>query len=103
MTQTITKQTEYEKSIEAIPLCSRCMTYEINNWIFEKRKELDPELTQKIREELKAIKLKQGGCLVCSNSLISDNTIENILKLFEKNKIKKETLNEFKKLFLYLD
>lgn len=85
--------------VNPIPLCSRCITHEINAWIIDKRAELDPEITQKIREELKSVKLTQGECVVCSNSLISHETFNNILKILDKNKVSEEIVKEFKNFF----
>lgn len=92
-----------QKLIGAIPLCSRCIVYEINNWIADKRGLVNPEASQQIREELKTIKLKSGECVVCNHSLISDNTFENILKIFEKHKVSGELQEEFRKLFGFID
>jgi len=87
-----------QQEIFSIPLCSRCATYEINSWANEKWKELDEETSQSIRQELKAIRLKQGECIVCKNNYVAENCFENILKILEKSNNKKLTF-EFKKLF----
>ena len=87
--------------INSIPLCSRCITHEVNAWIIDKRAELDPEVTSQVREELKTIKLTVGECVVCYNKLVSENSINNLLKIMEKNKVSEDIKNEFKKLFSY--
>lgn len=103
MVNQITNQTIRQKIIDSIPLCSRCMVHEINSWIADKRGAIDPDATQQIREELKDVKLASGSCLVCNHDKVSANTFENILKIFEKNKIESVIVNEFKKLFGYLE
>ena len=92
-----------EKTIlGAIPLCSKCVIHEINSWIADKRGSLDPEASQQVREELKAVKLKPGECVVCNHTLISDNTFENILKILSKHKADSKVVEEFKKLFSFM-
>ncbi len=93
------QENQKQKLLGAIPLCSRCIVHEVSNWIADKRGLVNPEASQQIREELKSVKLKSGECVVCSHSLISDNTFENILKIFEKHKVSGELQTEFKKLF----
>ena len=88
-----------QKIIQAIPLCSKCITNEINSWINDKKAELNPEITQKIREELKAIKLTQGECVVCNNSLISHETFNNIFKILDKYKASEKIVKEFTNFF----
>lgn len=75
------------------------MNHEINSWINDRWNEINENTRVKITEELKTIKLVQGKCIVCNNSLISQGTAENILSVLEENKVSKETINEFKKLF----
>ena len=89
--------------IKPIPLCSRCIAYEINSWVFENAAKLGEETTQKVREELKAIKLQEGECLVCKNGLISVDSAQNIIKIFEKNKVDEKTKKEFIRLFSFFE
>ncbi len=85
--------------VTTLEICSKCLNHEINSWINEKWNEINENTRVKITEELKTIKLVQGKCIVCNNSLISQGTSENILSVLEENKVSKETINEFKKLF----
>ena len=85
--------------VTTLEICSKCLNHEINSWINEKWNEINESTRVKITEELKTIKLVQGKCIVCNNSLISQGTSENILSVLEENKVSKETINEFKKLF----
>jgi len=84
-----------------LQLCSRCLNHEINSWIDERWKELNDETRKEILEELKAIKLKQGECVVCKNSLISTDTTERILEILDENKVEGKLKLEFKKYFCF--
>jgi len=79
------------------------MTYEINNWVFENASRLKTEITQQIREELKAIRLREGECIVCNEKKISADCFENIIKIFEKYKVQEEIKNEFMKSFGFFE
>jgi len=105
MVNQISNQTENQskQDTRAIPLCSRCIVHEISNWVVDKRGEIDPEASQQIREELKDIKLTSGECIVCNNKLVSENTFDNIIKIFQKQNIKQEIKEEFKKLFSFFE
>ena len=83
-----------------IQLCSRCLNYEINNWINERWKEINDKAKKEIIQELKAIKLKPGECIVCKNNLVSNDTPLKILKILEDNKISPKIKEEFKKYFI---
>ena len=85
--------------VTTLEICSKCLNHEINSWINDRWNEINENTRVKITEELKTIKLVQGKCIVCNNSLISQGTAENILSVLEENKVSKETINEFKKLF----
>jgi len=80
--------------------CSRCLNLEINSWINERWRDVNEEAKKQIMQELKAIKLKQGQCLVCKNSLVSDNSAINILKILEETKISEKIREEFRKYFV---
>lgn len=82
-------------------LCSRCLSNEVNSWVSEKWAELDEETKKQIREELKDIKLMNGNCIVCSNSLIAESTSENIFKILEQNKTPEKLKKEFKRFFIF--
>ena len=98
MIQKVQQKTQ-QNIIESLPLCSRCMIHEINSWILDKSGKIDPDATQQVREELKSIRLKPGECLVCRHTTVADGCFENILKVFDKNKVGKAIVEEFKKLF----
>ena len=85
--------------IKSLPLCSRCAIHEISSWFWEKTSQLDPEILKQVSFELKAVKLRDGECLVCSNKKISEGCIENIIKILEKNKASQEVTEEFVRLF----
>ncbi len=87
--------------MQSIPLCSRCAVHELTEWINEKLNCLNIETTQKIREEIKSIKLTEGECIVCRKQLVSDRLFESVLKVFEKNQAPKEITEEFRRLFFY--
>jgi len=87
--------------IQSLPICSKCLVYEINNWIADKNANLNPEVTQQVREELKAIKLKPGKCIVCNHDSVSHETSENILKILQKSNSDKKIIEEFKKFFCF--
>ena len=65
----------------------------------ERWAELNEEAKKTIVEELGAIKLKQGNCIVCNNSIISDDTIERIMTILKENNVSGKTQKEYKKLF----
>jgi len=85
-----------------IPLqfCSRCLNQEINSWVNERWQYINDEARREILQELRTIKLKPGECLVCKNSLISDNTPTRVLKILEENKVPGKILGEFRKYFV---
>ena len=82
-----------------LELCSRCLSYEINNWINENWKYITDEARKEMLQELKTIRLKQGECIVCKNGMISDNTLGKILRILKENKTQENITKEFKKLF----
>ncbi|MBU1136100.1 MAG: hypothetical protein ABIG37_03810 [Nanoarchaeota archaeon] len=86
--------------IQPLNICSKCLSHEINSWMNEKWKDLNQEINKQILEELKTIKLKSGGCIVCDNSLIADKTTEKILRILEENNIKPGVKKEFKDFFV---
>jgi len=85
-----------------IPLqfCSRCLNQEINSWVNERWQFMNDKARREILQELKAIKLKQGECIVCRNSLVSDDTPEKILRILGENKVSIDIIKEFKKYFI---
>jgi len=89
------------KSIQPVfQFCSRCLNQEINSWVNENWKEVNDEARKLILQELKTIKLKQGECLVCKNTLISDDTPVKVLRILEENKVLDKIRTEFKKYFI---
>jgi hypothetical protein len=84
-----------------LQLCSRCLFQEIGSWINEKWTGLDEEVKKQINEELKAIRLRQGRCIVCDNSLVSDGTTGKILEILEENNISSKIRKEFKRFFCF--
>ena len=48
---------------------------------------------------MRAIKLKEGECLVCGNKRVADGCFENIIKILEKNESSKEINKEFMRMF----
>jgi len=86
-------------NIKSIPLCSRCAAHEINSWLNEQFGRINPEVIQQIAEELRAIKLASGQCIVCNHTSVSDGCFEGILQVFEKSDVSKKVVDEFKKLF----
>lgn len=88
-----------EQNLLSLSICSRCIVHEIRSWILDKRGEINPESIQQISDELKLIKLGPGKCIVCNNKFIAENTIENIIKIMEKNKAPESIKKEFKNLF----
>lgn len=89
------------KTIQALPLCPRCLAHELTNWLNEKFLDLTPEVNLKIREELKDIKVLEGECLVCKSSRVSEKSLVNIMKIFEEHSINPQLVEEFRKLFFY--
>ena len=83
-----------------VELCSRCLYHEITSWMNEKWKELHEEARKQIIDELKSVKLRNGKCIVCDNTLVSDRTTEKILKILEENKISDKLKKEFENYFL---
>ncbi len=88
-----------QTSINILHICSRCISHEIGSWISDKVGELDLEAIQKINQELRAIKIKQGKCIVCNGNFVSENTIENVIKILEEQKVSNKVQEEFKNLF----
>ena len=72
----------------ALQLCSRCLSHEIESWMNEKWAELNEDAKKSVVEELRTIKLTQGNCIVCNNSIISDGTIGRIRIIFWSGKAK---------------
>ena len=90
-------------TFQTLPICSRCIVHEINSWIIDKIGAINPETTQKIRQELKAIKLKEGECIVCSSNFISEGTCEEIVKILKKDRVEEEMIFDFQKAFCLTD
>jgi len=84
-----------------IQLCSSCLKHEIASWVNERIINLKDERANKIRQELKTIRLTDGECIVCKNNKISNGSFINILKLLEKTKAEKTIINEFAGMFGY--
>lgn len=82
-----------------LQLCSRCLSHEIQGWMNEKWKELHEEARKQILEELRAIRLREGNCIVCNNSIVSADTIERIMIILNQNNVSEKTKKEFQKLF----
>lgn len=85
--------------VKPIPLCSRCAFHEINSWLNEKNSEIAIEASQQISQELRAIKLAEGECIVCNKKVVSDGCFENIIRVMNKHKVSPEIVEEFKKFF----
>jgi len=83
----------------ALQLCSRCLSHEIESWMNEKWAELNEDAKKSVVEELRTIKLTQGNCIVCNNSIISDGTIGRIRIILNDKSVPEKTQREFKKLF----
>lgn len=67
----------------------------------EKLSVLSPDITRKIREELKSINITDGECIVCKNSKVSADVSKEILKILEKFKADRKIKNEFAKMFCF--
>ena len=83
-------------------LCSRCLNQEVGGWINERWKELDEEVRKQILQELRAIDLKEGNCIVCGNNFVSNKTLHKILKILEDNNVPENIKKEFKRDFCIL-
>lgn len=83
-----------------LQFCSRCLNQEINSWVNERWQYINEEAKRQILQELRAIKLKQGECLVCKNALISDTASVNVLKILEENNVPANYKEEFRKFFI---
>ena len=84
-----------------IQLCSSCLKHEITSWLNERVNELNSRAKEKILEELKAIRLANGECIVCNKNQTADNSFINILKILEKTKTEKIIIHEFARMFGY--
>lgn len=84
-----------------LQLCSRCLSNEITSWVNEKWAELDEKTKKQVREELTTVRLVNGKCIVCNNTLISENTAQNILKILEQNNVDEKIKKEFGKFFCF--
>ena len=91
------------KIIDAMPLCSRCTNTEITSWLEDNLNNMSNEVKKQIVQELKAIKLKPGECLVCNAGLVSDKTQFNILNILKDNKINEKIVEEFEKDFCLIE
>ena len=89
------------KNIFPIQLCSSCLKHEITSWVNERVNELNSKAKEKIIEELKAIKFKEGSCIVCNKAQVSDNSFMNILKIMKKTRVDSPMINEFAGMFGY--
>jgi len=96
------KQSFNETILNPITLCSKCLHHEINSWVNENWKNIEPKVKMQIREELKGIKLKPGTCVVCNHNSVADKTTERIMEILEQKeyKIPKKLREDFKKFFL---
>lgn len=92
-----------QQTLTALEICSKCISHEINSWIIDQGVRLNPEITKQVAEELRAIKLAPGKCIVCNHDIISQGVIENIIKVFEKNKVSEVVQKEFKNLFCIIN
>jgi|SRR3989344_2552451 len=93
---------QLSSTIRPLDICSRCLNHEINSWVNENWSVIDEETKKQIREELKAIKLKQGKCLVCNNFVVSEGAMEKILEILEENNISSKIKDEFRKSFFVI-
>jgi hypothetical protein len=90
-----------QKSIQqTFQFCSRCLNQEINSWVNERWQYINDEARIEILQELRTIKLKPGECLVCKNSLVSDDTPIKVLKILEEKKVSENIIGEFRKYFI---
>jgi hypothetical protein len=89
-----------QKLTTSLQFCSRCLNQEINSWVNERWQYINDEARIEVLQELRTIKLKQGECLVCKNSLISDDTPIKVLKILEENKVPDKITGEFRKYFV---
>jgi hypothetical protein len=85
--------------MKPIPLCSRCTFHEIASWLSENSHKINEEVMMQVNLELRAIRLKEGECIVCGRRMISDSCFPNILKIFEKYKINGDIKKEFERFF----
>ncbi|MBI2630134.1 hypothetical protein HYW76_03455 [Candidatus Pacearchaeota archaeon] len=85
-----------------LKLCSRCAFNEMSLWINDKSGEIKPEITQRIMQEIKSIKLVPGECIVCRHNIVSSDCFESILKILEKNRVSSELILEFKHVFGFM-
>lgn len=92
-----------QKIIRTIPLCSRCMNYEINSWLNENINNVNPESMKEINQELRAIKLTEGQCIVCNHKMISDDICHRILRILEESRLNGKTVEDFRKFFCFED
>lgn len=81
------------------PLCARCASYELNEWLNENLGNVKLELAKAIREELKSINLSDGNCIVCNQNKNSYGWFEKISKLLEKYNAQDELKKEFSEYF----
>ena len=84
-----------------IQLCSSCLKHEITSWVNERVNDLNSKAKEKIREELKAIKLISGECIVCKKTQLADDSFFNILRILEKTRAEKNIMREFAGMFSY--
>lgn len=84
-----------------IELCSSCLKHEVSSWINERVNELNSKAKEKIIEELKSIRLKEGICIVCNKNQTTDNSFINILKILEKTRAENMIIYEFARMFGY--
>lgn len=89
----------YKQICKPLPICSKCIQHEINSWINENIQNLNITLVQKIREEMKRVKLNPGECIVCHENKTAD-VAEKVVNILDE-KVDKEKVEEFKRYFCY--
>lgn len=88
------------KHVFLLNLCARCLSNEINSWVEENWKNLNDDAKIQIREILKTIKLKEGECIVCKNSFVSDNASQKVLNILKSENSAKSVIGDFRKSFV---
>jgi|WetSurMetagenome_2_1015567.scaffolds.fasta_scaffold211161_3 hypothetical protein len=71
----------------------------MGSWFYEKSLQLEPEVLKEIAIELRAIRLREGECLVCGNARVAEGCFESIAKILTKSKASPDIASEFIRLF----
>jgi len=90
-----------ENVCRTLPICSKCINYEISGWLNENKEKLSKDSKLGMREQLRSMKLKQGECIVCNHNSVTEGVAEKILDILNENEEVEKLKEDFAKSFCF--